>query len=169
MAHLSIDDIVKNGKQWNLEWLQGEGSDHWLASTWKILHCKTLTFAETSCEVTAAMIRWKLGTGDDWELVPDRKRFEEIEKQSSRFQITIGTDWCNCHHQVTIWDGCLIQSYYNKYTIQSTPINDEIREAFNNISSEGSYETVTKSPNFPQGVSISERENYKTYYWVPSS
>ena len=167
MNHLSVADIVLNGETWNREWIQGLGANHWLASCWKTLHRQSSTFVETSCEVTAAAIRWKSGLGDELKLVDDGYQFEDIEKESPYFQISIGEDWSDCEHIVTILDGHLIQSYYQRYKVQSQPITDEIRQAFNKIASEGSYETVTRSQSFPEGVMHREFGKLKTYYWLP--
>jgi hypothetical protein len=44
------------GPKLNLAWL-GTHADHWLAQNWRVLHRRSTTYAETSCEVTAAMLR----------------------------------------------------------------------------------------------------------------
>jgi hypothetical protein len=78
-------------------------------------------FISTSCEVTAAAIRWKSGFGDVWKLMEDGVMFTDISLKYPLFQISIGEEWMDVQHIVTVFDNHLIQSYYNKYTVQSTP------------------------------------------------
>ena len=157
---LSVDCIVKNGEQWNKDWIEGVGSDHWLAESWKILHHQSETFLSTSCEITAAALRWKSGFGDEWTLIDDQTSFEEVQKKSRYFQVSIGEDWMDCEHILTIWDTEIIQSYYKKYKIQSSSINPELITSLENISSPGNYEKVT-------GVDYKDPSNLRIFYWIP--
>jgi len=160
MNLLSTDYIVKNGEQWNKEWIKGDGLNHWLASNWKILHHQSETFVSTSCEVTAAVIRWKSGFGDDWSLIDSQPSFDEVLKKSRYFQVSIGEDWMDCEHILTIWDTEIIQSYYKKYKIQSSSITPEFIRALENISSPGNYEKVT-------GVDYENSPSLQIFYWIP--
>jgi hypothetical protein len=140
---LSVDYIVKNVEQWNKDWIQGIGSEHWLADSWKIIDNQSETFISTSCEITAATLRWKSGFGDEWSLVDGCPKFANVREKSAYFQVSIGEDWMDCEHILTIWDTYIIQSYYNKYKIRSSSVTDELIRALENISSLGNYEKVT--------------------------
>jgi hypothetical protein len=159
MNHLSVEKLLDNVEQ-NKEWIRGEGKDHWLASCWKIMHQQSAIFVKTSCEITAATIRWRAGLGDEWSLVDGGHTFEGIEKKSKYFQISIGEDWTSWEHIVTIWNGYLVQSYYGKYGIKSLPITAEIKEAFDNISGPGNYAKIT-------GIECGHHDDLKVFYWLP--
>jgi len=51
--------VLQNGAVWNKEWLQSNGKHSYLANCWQDMHECSDTFAQTSQDVTAAMLRWK--------------------------------------------------------------------------------------------------------------
>lgn len=165
--HLSVEEILKNGEQWNEDWINTAGSNHWLASCWKLVHESHTMFVVTCCEVTAAAIRWKSGLGDEWSCLDGDHKFEEVEKKFRIFQISIGEDWTDCQHILTIWDTHIIQSYYAHYKIDGSLITNQLRKAFNEISQAGSYQKVTQSQKYPNGIKNEKTHNLKVYYWVP--
>lgn len=168
---LSVEDIVKNGEQWNKEWIQTAGSKHWLNQCWKHVHRQSSLFVSTSCETTAEMIRWKSGLGTEWSLVENDHSFEEIEKKSSIFQVAMGEEWTNNEHILTIWNGHVIQSYYGKFTIESMKLTEEFKKAVNNLSDLKNYEILTRSQKYPDGIPFKQPETYKktlkVFYWLP--
>lgn len=166
---LSVEEIIKNGVDWNYEWIRTAGSDHWLSYCWEKLHNRSNLFVETSCEITAEVIRHKSGFDCKWSLIEDQK-FSEIRSQFPIFQISIGEDWMDCEHILTIWQTHIIQSYYAKYTIHSTIITDEVIAAIDQINNSGNYEIVTRNTKYPYGICpLSKTNNFKVYYWVPKA
>lgn len=158
---MEISLILEKGSQYNGVWLQTIGLNHWLYAAYKILHQKSLVFSETSCEVTAAMIRWKLTGKDEWKLLEDTT-FDIIQHNHKYFQISIGEGWEDFEHVLTVYDNMIIQSYYNKYKIKSLMVTPEIVEAINNISKPENYEKVTTVK-----CTLAKIKNYKVFYWVP--
>lgn len=156
----SIDELVENGKQWNQDWLISSGKDDWLANIWKIMHKNSEKFSQTSCEVTSAMIRWKFGIDECIEL--ENVTFKEVMKKYPLFQITIGIDNMNNEHVITIYDNHIIQSYFNKYTIQARQLNEQLITAIDNITNIDSYSEIT-------GVNetFDNLKDLKVFYWIP--
>jgi hypothetical protein len=157
---LSAKEIIDNGEKWNKEWLLTNGSEHYLYAACEILHNKSDIFAVTSCEVTSAVIRWKSDClYKELTFIGKNASYESIYKNYSYFQITIGDDWSDCNHILTIWHDVIIQSYYNKYKIKSFIITPVIIDALNNISKPGNYEKVTSIKN-------DNTKNLKVFYWI---
>lgn len=160
---VSKNDVLENCGKWNYGWLK-ENFDHWLHLNWKVLHGKSVLYAETSCDVTATTIRQKI-LGSDKSLsivIEDSPLFDSIANLNSFFQVSIGEDWDNSEHILTVWDNTIFQSYYNKYKIKISDLTSEIINAFDNISENGNYEKIT-------GVEFNNSQNLKVFYWVPSS
>jgi hypothetical protein len=115
-----INDIVTNGARYNLDWLNGPAreDDHYLYHTYLSMHGKSVTFAKTCCEVTAAMIRWKMDTPDCWILVNGKPDSLDI------YQVTVGESWDDVDHIFTVYNNSsIIESMYNKYMISINPIS----------------------------------------------
>jgi len=160
VKELSVSDLVKNGKEWNYEWITTAGKDHWLASTWKILYGNSPVFSQTSCEVTAAMIRWKFGC-DDW-IELEKMKFKDVMDKYLLFQITIGTNDVDQEHVITIYKNHIIQSYFDRYPIRATRIDKQLIKAIDNISSLTSYLEITGGMEYYENI-----DELKVFYWVP--
>lgn len=156
---LTVEEIIENGERWNQELLD-QRKDEELYMTWDIVHQKSSVFASTSCLVTAASIRWKSNLGQDWTLVDDIT-FEQVQKMSPYFQITIGEEWMEWQHILTIWDNSVIQSYFKQYKIKSFESTPRFIEALKNINDPENYKTVT-------GVEL-DTHNLQIFYWIPES
>ena len=160
---LTAESIVRNGPRWNREWLERvAGSGHWLVVMWEVLHHRSDEFATTSCEITAEVIKWKLGGEDvEWSLlVPDDSTFAAIRQSYSCFKVTIGRDWELCDHALTVWGDYVVHSYYKQYSARVTPITDKFTAAIDWIRVQGSYQTVTETAE-------EAPTNANVYYWAP--
>lgn len=155
---MDLEEIEKNGIQWNRDWIHGHGLSHWLSNVWHLVHKKSVTFVETCCEVTAQSIQWKLGIELFYSDL--KSSFEEVEKQQTLFQVSIGKTWDDVQHVITIWNGVAIQSYFQKYTIKCKKIDDNFRKDIQNISNPTSYHTVT-------GVEDEDVSDLNIFYWIP--
>ena len=151
--NISITDLVLNGEKWNLEWLEAH-VNHFLYETFTTLYKFDNTYAITSCEVTAEMIKWKLGYSGEWVLLSETSKFEDVYGKYPIFHITIGTDLDDINHIMTIINDQLIRSYYNKYPIKACLITKEIESDF-------------KQSNYDKITNVSQNDdNLSMYYWI---
>lgn len=155
---MDVETIVKNGIQWNKDWINGPGRSHWLSSCWNLVHKKSDVFIETCCEVTANSIKWKSGV--EFVCSDLKSSFEEVEKQHNKFQVSIWETWDDVQHIMTIWNGNVIQSYFRQYTIKCKTIDDDFRKAIKDISNPASYHIVT-------GVKDEDVADLNVFYWIP--
>lgn len=164
-----FDDIIARGEELNRQWIN-QNPNHFLTKTYEILHKSSLVFLSTSCEITAMMIRWQLSTDfNKWEVIDEPVSFEKVYDSYPVFQISIGEDYSDTEHIVTIYKGYILQSYYNKYAIEKNILTPNIIRAFNDPSgvSPKSYATITRSSRYPRGMTLKNTDNLKIYYWVP--
>lgn len=127
----------------NGEWISTDGKDHWLNAWLKscsLAGVNPSVFLETSCEITAAAVWWKLNK--DWRCLKFvDEPFQNVYEKYSTFKVSIGEDGC-CDHEMVVSNNQLIQSFYGKYKVKITPITDEIIKAFN----EKDFKKLTGEP-----------------------
>jgi len=151
---VSLEDIISNGEQENLEWLEVD-KDSYLYLTYTILHGSSKLFAVTSCEVTAAMIQWKYNC--NCAKLLENVKLQDVLKNHTIFTIPFGEDWSDTNHILTVINGHIVQSYYKHYSVKSNLITDDLIEAIDNISLPGNYEKVT---------GVKDDNTYHVYYWI---
>lgn len=151
--------LVDNANKSNHQWLLNHPDDL-LTASWRSIHGKSSRFTNTSCELTAAAIRSKCSSGDDWNIINKQMTFEEVRAVTPIFQISIGGDWDSTEHILTIWGDNIVQSYYNQYETKMTPITPELISAINHIAIDNNYQIVT---NDKSNLNITKL----IYYWVP--
>jgi len=140
-----MDALLKNGTLWNKEWINGIGKHTTLAHCWRDLHGKSDNFVNTCCLITAEMIRWKQYPNETFEWTEGKDMtFADILNENDFFQIYI-SDGFN-EHAITIWDGQIIQSHYDRYTIDSAPVTPEFECAIDNIKKSNRMKIITQMP-----------------------
>lgn len=164
-----IENIIAYGQEYNREWVDTNPS-HWLVKTYDVLHRRSIIFLSTSCEITAEMMRWKLSEWfEKWELLDDVVSFEEVRTTYPVFQISIGEDWFNNEHVVTIFNDSIIQSYYAAYTIKKNVITQDIISAFNEGTGKDAFLTNESYKVITRGQSFDKGKNVCVYYWIPTA
>ena len=125
-------------------------------------------------------MRWKLGYRDIWTLldaddfimlnssgaVGDNTlgssiKFADVQAKYPVFQISIGEDWADTRHILTVYEGYIVQSYYKRYNIKKTAITPEIIRAIDNISHPCSYGVISHA------IDDFGSEDSQIFYWVP--
>lgn len=122
MTSVSSEDFVTHGVEWNVQWLK-DHPGHYLYSTWQLLHKFDKRFAETSCEVTAAMIRSKI--------TPDFGEWWQVSQQHPDHlpicQVIFGEDAGDVQHIITKMGSTCIQSHWSlDRTIYASPWESEL-------------------------------------------
>lgn len=166
----TLDSIIEYGQEFNKEWIISN-PNHFLSKTYEILHNKSIVFLSTSCEITAAMIKWKLGYNPEinWELVDEGTTFEEMYSKYNIFQITIGESWDDTEHEIMIVDGNIVQSYYGKYPITKNLLTPTIIRSLSLPLTFKKYATITRSNKCPNGIIFNgDIDKMKIHYWVPN-
>jgi hypothetical protein len=160
-------DFVRMGPQWNREWLEGPGAEHWLAAAWRCVHRSSRLFAETSCEVTAAVVRWKLGLEDPWVRL-EAPSFAAARAAADLFQVSFGEIPEVCEHVVTVWGGFALHSFFGRHAARSFPLDEEFGRAVDAVGEPGQFERVARAPasaaRFPAPAARLEAT-----YWVPAN
>ena len=138
-------------------WLDNEGKNHWLAHHAQIID----DFKETSCEMTATIIRHMVSKMNDW--TPISGSFTEIEKLYPIFQVSYSESQIDdIEHIITVCTGKIIQSYFRKYTYSCRDITDQDRKILNKKDkvTKEDYKCIT-------GVQLKEELNVYLFFWVP--
>jgi hypothetical protein len=155
---MDVKEWVHKGPAWNIEWLDRNPS-HILAKTWDVVWKRSMTAVQTSCAVTAEMIREKMQPGKKWTILdPSEVSWDIIRKKYPIFQISLGDEWMSDDHMLTVVGDHVLQSYYRKYTLRVDPLTPEWISAIKNPSPK-SWKTLT----FGQ----SNENTYSVFYWVP--
>lgn len=99
-------------KDKNHEWINSpEGKESYLSGYAQLYKGN---FIETSCEVTAHMLRDHFaGT---WQLL------DKVPTDKSLYQISIGPEWSEIEHILTVYNSYIIDSWAFKYTIRCQQI-----------------------------------------------
>jgi hypothetical protein len=124
-----VQDLLNNGPRYNHEWVKKHPEHH--LSMYAAIRLWNDFQVETSCEITAQMLQEKLksdcllSSTTEWIDV-DKKDFDD--KKSLVYQVVISSDAENqaVDHIFTVYNGLVLQSFFNQHIITCTPLSTEI-------------------------------------------
>lgn len=122
----------KHGPLVNKIWIKNKGKkqNHWLYKNWKIGHNMCKKFLNTSCEITASVIRSALNTPDIWDNLPTRSLARERAIFTGIFvyQVEYGVEIGDIDHILSIIvieddstgnSDIVIESWWNKFELRN--------------------------------------------------
>ena len=153
----SFTDIIKRSSDLNHEWIASPiGRGHYLSGHYQ-LRTHGDEFVRTSCEITAMMLRVQLvpdvNEFDGWMLLDDG----DVPDAATTpvFQISMGVEWSDNEHMVTIANGTLLDSWFKRYPLRARPCDHATA-----VSRKALFALLSMSD-------IPASADWKLFFWVP--
>lgn len=166
---MNLEDI--NGAECNLKWLNNNKNTAEFMN-WVSIHRSGTVYSNTSCDVTAGMLRDLLQPNvKKWVLIDSN--FEDVYATYNVFQIAffsekditieeIIEDEIQSEHILTIYEDSVLQSYFKHYSLRISPLDNEFINAINKPTTIKNYKIIT---------GITETKDYvksqSIFFWIP--